>query len=56
MWIVVGLFNQGELLSLGLIEARFDGVSLLESLEAKHEQFRVVLVVQWREGYMLEFA
>ena len=47
--VVVGLFDQPELLALTLVQARLDGVGFLESLEGENEQLRVVLVRQRRE-------
>src|SRR5258708_33649167 len=47
MRIIVSLLNEGQLLSLGLIQAPLDGVSLLQLLESEHEQFCVMLVRQW---------
>ena len=56
MWVIVCLLNQSELFSLRLIEARLDRIGLFQPFQAEHEQLGVILVVQWRERYVLEFA
>ena len=49
MWVVVRLLDEPELLALRLVQARFDAVGLLQSLERQDEQLCVVLVAERRE-------
>ena len=50
MRIIIGLFNQPQLLSLTLIQPRLHTVRLLQPLQRQDQQLRVVLVGQGREG------
>jgi hypothetical protein len=54
--VVVGLLDEGELLSLRLVETSLDGVRLLELLEGEDEELRVVLVGERGEGDRRELA
>lgn len=47
--IVVGLFDQPELLSLTLVQPGLDAVRLLQPLEGQDEQLSVVFVRERRE-------
>ena len=50
MGVVVGLFDETELLALRLVESALDTVCLLEALEGQDEQLGVVLVGERGEG------
>mmetsp|Transcript_4532 Transcript_4532/g.13244 ORF Transcript_4532/g.13244 Transcript_4532/m.13244 type:complete len:1314 (+) Transcript_4532:2393-6334(+) len=54
--VVVGLLDEAQLLALGLVEPRLDGVVLLEALEREDEELGVVLVGEGREGDGRELA
>ena len=54
--VVVRLLDEGELLSLRLVQTTLDAVRLLELLEREDEELRVVLVRQRREGDGRELA
>ena len=56
MRVVVGLFDEGELLTLRLVETSLDGIRLLELLESENEELRVVLVGERGEGDRSELA
>ena len=50
MRIVVGLFDQTKLLPLTLVQSTLDTVGLLQTLQGKDEQLRVMLVGERGEG------
>lgn len=54
--IVIGLLDESQLLSLRLVQARLHAVCLFQSLQAKDEDFRIILVVQRREWDVDEFS
>lgn len=56
VWVVVGLLDEAQLLSLALVKPRLDAVGLLQSLQRQYQQLGVVFVRQGRERYGREAA
>lgn len=56
MRIVIGLFDESQLFSLRLVQARFHAVCFFQSLQTKNEDFGIILVIQRREWDVNEFS
>lgn len=56
MRVIVGLLDEREFFTLALVESRFHGVGFFESFEREDEEFRVVLIVDGREGDVVELS